>query len=385
VVLSVITGPTTIGMYFVPITPCRILDTRNAAGPFGGPSIAGQTSRSFIIPNSACNIPAAAQAYSLNVAVVPQGQLGFLTVWPTGQAQPFVATLNSDGRIKSNAAIIPAGTGGAISAFATNTTDLVIDINGYFLPFNNAPGGLQFYPVTPCRLVDTRNANAPLGGPFISGQTSRTFPLTSGSCGIPGTVQAYSLNFAAVPHGSLGFLTAWPTGQSQPNVATLNASTGAVTANAAIAPAGTNGSINIFATNDTDLVIDVNGYFAPPGSGGALSLYNLTPCRVLDTRLPAGSQPFSGTINVNVVGSGCGVPASAQAFVFNATVVPPGLLGFLTLWPQGTTQPFVATLNANDGAVTGNMAVVPGANGSISAFATNPTHLVLDMFAYFAP
>jgi hypothetical protein len=155
--------------------------------------------------------------------------------------------------------------------------------------------------------------------------------------------------------------------------------------NAAIVPAGTGGSISVFATQDTDLVIDVNGYFAAPGSAGALSFYAATPCRVLDTRQLAGSQPFVGTIDVNVAASGCGAPVTAQAWVFNATVVPPAGLGFLTLWPQGTAQPVVATLNASDAAVTGNMAIVPDASGSISAFATNPTHLVLDLFGYFAP
>jgi hypothetical protein len=368
---------------FVAITPCRLVDTRNPAGAFGGPSITGQTSRDFIIPNGSCQIPTSALAYSLNVAVVPQGPLGFLTIWPAGGTQPLVATLNSDGRVKSNAAIVNAGNNGAISVFATNTTDLVLDINGYFVPATNN-SALAFYPVTPCRIADTRLANGPLGGPFLTGQVPRTFPILSSSCGVPGTAQAYSLNFAAVPHGPLGFLTAWPTGQAQPFVASLNAPTGTVTANAAIVPAGTSGSIDIFATNNTDLVIDINGYFAPAGAGG-LSLYGVPPCRVLDTRLPAGTPPFSGTMNVNVTASGCGTPASASAFVFNATVVPSGGLGFLTLWPQGTTQPSVASLNALDGAVTGNMAIVPTNNGSISAFATNTTHLVLDIFGYFAP
>ena len=76
-----------------------------------------------------------------------------------------------------------------------------------------------------------------------------------------------------------------PRDQPIPLVSTLNAIGGQVTANAAIVPAGTNGSIDAFAANDTDLVIDINGYFAPSGSGG-LSLYNVTPCRVLDTRNP---------------------------------------------------------------------------------------------------
>src|SRR5262249_51695356 len=153
--------------------------------------------------------------------------------------------------------------------------------------------------------------------------------------------------------------------------------TGAVTANAAIVPAGTAGSIDVFVSNDSDVIIDVNGYFGPASSGG-LSLYNVTPCRVLDTRKPAGSPPFTGAKDVGVVASGCGAPASGDAFVLNATVVPPASLGFLTLWPEGASQPVVSTLNALDGSVTSNMAIVPTTNGSISAYSSNATHLVMD-------
>lgn len=182
----------------------------------------------------------------------------------------------------------------------------------------------------------------------------------------------------------MGYLTAWPTGKPQPLAASLIAPTGAITASAVIVPAGMNGSVDVYSTDNTDLVIDIAGYFAPPGSGG-LSLYNLPPCRVLDTRLPAGGLPFSGPRDVNVGSSGCGPPPSAPAYVFNATVVPPGAFGYLTLWPRGQPQPTVATLNAIDGAVTSNMAIVPAQNGSISVFALDPTHLVLDIFGYFAP
>jgi Beta-propeller repeat len=370
--------------HFVPVTPCRIADTRNTNGPFGGPAIIGGTARDFVIPNSACGIPSTAVGYSLNVAVVPRGTLGFLTLWPSGQSQPLVATLNSiDGRTKSNAAIVPAGASGAVSVFATDTTDLILDINGYFVA-GSSPTALAFYPLPPCRIADTRNATAPLGGPSLAAQSTRSFPILASSCGLPATAQAYSLNFAAVPTGSLGFLTAWPAGQSRPLVASLNDPTGTVLANAVVVPAGANGDVNVYTTDATDLVIDINGYFAPQGPGG-LSLYMLTPCRVLDTRLPAGSPPFSTTRDVNVTGSPCGVPATAQAFVFNATVVPPGFLGYITMWPQGQTQPLAATLNDTDGAVTNNMAIVPATTGSISVFPSAPTHLVLDIFGYFAP
>jgi hypothetical protein len=295
-----------------------------------------------------------------------------------------VATLNSvDGRIKSNAAIVTAGSNGAVSAFATDTTDVILDINGYFVA-GSSPTALAFYSLTPCRIADTRNPAGPLAGPSLGTKSMRSFAIQDSACGLPSDAEAYSLNFAAVPKGPLGFLTAWPAGQAQPVVASLNDLTGTITANAVIVPAGTNGAVNVFTTNATDLVIDTNGYFGPQGPGG-LSLYTMTPCRVLDTRLPAGTPPFTTTLNVNVTASPCKVPATAQAFVFNATVIPPGPLGFITMWPQGQSQPLAATLNAIDGVITNNMAIVPTTNGSISVFPSALTHLVLDIFGYFAP
>ena len=378
---SSISVSTPTGLRFIPVTPCRVVDTRRGNGLFGGPLISAGTARSFTIPNGACGIPSAALAYSFNVAVVPSTVLGYLTVWPTGQTQPLVATLNSiDGRIKSNAAIVPAGTGGAVSVYATNDTQVIFDINGYFVP-ETTTDALAFYPATPCRLVDTR-INLLTTDALVAG-SARTLPLLSSTCNLPATAQAYSLNFTVVPPGPVGYLTAWATGQAQPVVATLNDLTGTIVANAAIVAAGTSGSVNVFSTNNTDLVVDLNGYFAPAGTGG-MSLYTLPPCRVLDTRQPPVSSTIIGEFDVSVL-DGCGGRPSAQAYVFNTTVVPSVPLGYLTMWPQGTMRPAVATLNALDGAITNNMAIVPTNNTEISAYATNPTHLILDLFGYFAP
>ncbi len=367
-------------LQFVPVTPCRVADTRNAAGPFGGPELSAGTSRAFDIPQSACGIPTTAVAYSLNVTVVPNASLNYLTIWPTGEPQPYVSTLNSDGRVKANAAIVPAGTNGGVSVFVTDTTQVILDIDGYFAPAGTT-SALAFYPVTPCRIADTRNADGPLGGPFISAGSSRAFPIPSSNCDIPSTAQAYSLNVTAVPHKTLNYLTAWPTGKAQPYVSTLNSSTGAVTANAAIVPAGSNGEISIYVHDDADVILDTNGYFAPLETGG-LSLYTVTPCRVIDTR--SGKGLFDGLLTVDVETSVCAPPATAQAYVLNGTVVPAGSLNYLTLWPAGAPQPYVSTLNADDGAVTSNMAIVPSTNGSIDAYAYNPTNLILDISGYFA-
>src|ERR1019366_10202879 len=112
---------------------------------------------SFPIPQQpTCKIPTTAAAYSLNVTLVPiqNGPVSYLTIWPAGEDQPVVSIMNSlDGRIKANAAIVPAGYQEAVSVFVSNTTNVVIDIDGYFAPASGST--LAFYPVTPCRVLDT--------------------------------------------------------------------------------------------------------------------------------------------------------------------------------------------------------------------------------------
>jgi YVTN family beta-propeller protein len=386
--VAVIAGDT--ALQFVAVTPCRLVDTRKTGGP-----IQGNTSRDFTIPQlGGCNIPTTAAAYSLNVTVVPPAPLGYLTIWPAGETnRPLVSTMNSlDGRIKANAAIVPAGSQGAVSVFVSNTTDVVLDIDGYFAPTSGTT--LAFYTLPPCRVADTRKSTFPqgLGVPHLSGTVARDFPVLESSCIPMGiTPAAYSFNFTAVPYPAmgypLGYLELWPTGQQPANpVSTLNNLTGTIVANAAIVPAGTGGDITAYASNDTDLVIDINGYFATAGQNG-LSLYPAVPCRVIDTRKIGNGQPFSGTLSppVDVVDSVCGPPSTAQAYIFNATVVPSGGLGYLTLWPDGQGQPVVSTLNAIDGAITSNMAIVPTSNGKVDAYASGITQLILDISSYFAP
>src|SRR4029078_8310961 len=170
---------------------------RGPNGPLGGPSLVGGATRTVPLPSSSCGLPASAAAYSLNVTVVPKtGTLSYITLWPAGQAQPLVSTRNApDGSILANGAIVPSGTAGAINVFATQDTELIIDVNGYF----SSGGTLQFYPLTPCRVLDTRNPAGALGGPAIAGGTSRSFPIPSSACGVPATATAYSFNATVVP------------------------------------------------------------------------------------------------------------------------------------------------------------------------------------------
>jgi len=389
---SFTTGSPAAGLRFVPVGPCRVADTRNPDGPFGGPTMTAGSTRSFAIPQSPCNIPSTAQAYSLNVTAVPDGPLSYLTLWPSGQTQPFVSTLNSlGGSVVANASIVPAGSGGAVSVYATDPADVILDINGYFDSIDGA-ALYSFYPATPCRVADTRNPTGQFGGPTMYAGETRDFPLSYGSCGLPYTAGAYSLNVTAVPATSyLGYLTTWPTGWAQPNVSTLNSWTGKVVANAAVVPAGLNSSISVFVTEVADVVLDIDGYFGLPGKPGELLFYRVAPCRVADTRDAGG--PFGGpemgagdTRSFTIPTSGCNIPSTAAAYSVNVTVVPDGVLSYLTIWPTGAPQPLVSTLNSWDGSVVANAAIVPaGTDGAISIFVTNPTHVIVDINGYLAP
>src|SRR5262245_46138842 len=133
-------------LVFVGITPCRVVDTRTGqgfTGPFGPPSLVGGASRTFPIQSSPnCSIPSIAQAYSFNITIVPPGFVNFVSAGPTPIATPptfatlngYVCAFSTSPCVVGNAAIVPAGTGGSVDVYASDNTNLIIDINGYYAP-----------------------------------------------------------------------------------------------------------------------------------------------------------------------------------------------------------------------------------------------------------
>lgn len=259
--------PLTAPLSFVALSPCRLLDTRaegGKTGVFGPPIAAAGATRTLPVLAAGCAIPADAQALSLNITVVPVGELPYVTVWPTGQPRPLASTLNSfRGKVVANAAVVALGSGGGIDLFVAGRTDVIMDINGYFTATATA---LPFYSIAPCRVMDTRAGEGKtglFGPPVLAAGASRDVPVAQSSCGIPVTARAYLLNLTVVPKGPLSYVTVWPTGQSRPLVSTLNSYDGRVVANAALVPAGIAGAITLFATDAVDIILDINGYFAP--------------------------------------------------------------------------------------------------------------------------
>jgi hypothetical protein len=78
---------------FYTVTPCRVVDTRNPEGPYGGPTLSSGVDRVFTIPGN-CGIPATAEAVSVNVTVVGATGSGYLTLYPGDQVPPTTSTIN---------------------------------------------------------------------------------------------------------------------------------------------------------------------------------------------------------------------------------------------------------------------------------------------------
>ncbi len=207
---AVLTGP----LPLVAVTPCRLVDTRLAysslgfAGAFGAPQMLAGTERSIPVPSGGCGIPGGARAYSFNITVVPSGPLGYLAIWPSGQPMPNVSTLNSpNGGIVANAAIVPAGTGGAVSVFVTNNADVIIDVNGYFTDSSGAIGSTGA--TGPTGPAGPTGANSVIAGPQgPTGTTGVTGPAgatgVTGNTGPTGAVGMAGATGATGPTGGTG-------------------------------------------------------------------------------------------------------------------------------------------------------------------------------------
>ena len=118
---------------FYTVVPCRLVDTRNPAGPAGGPALAGHAERSFTLAG-ACGVPAAAQVLALNVTVVGPGSGGDLRIFPAGLAAPLASALNfRPGQTRANNAVVGLSAGAVtVRNDAPGPVDLILDVDGYF-------------------------------------------------------------------------------------------------------------------------------------------------------------------------------------------------------------------------------------------------------------
>jgi len=123
-------------------------------------------------------------------------------------------------------------------------------------------GPYQFYSLTPCRVVDTRNAPGTNGGPNLT-NVRRNFVI-KGNCGVPSTAKAVSINLAVTGATAASWITIWPADQSIPNTAAINFSQNdwALSNGAIVGLAAGSPDLSIQNANGTvAVIVDVTGYF----------------------------------------------------------------------------------------------------------------------------
>jgi hypothetical protein len=383
----------TAGTTFVPLTPARILDTRNGTGLSG--KFTANVARTWQVTGHG-GVPAGAVAVTGNVTVTQQDSAGYLAVTPIATSTPPSSSINfpiGDNRANNlTVALSATGSLSAVYKAATGkTTHLIFDVTGYFLANDT---GTTYTTITPARVLDTRNGTG-LSNKFVN-NVPRTLTIT-GAHGIPMTATAITGNLTVTQQSAAGFLAVTKDPTATPATSTLNFPVGDNRANGVYAPLSASGGLSIVfksstANAQTHVILDVTGYFEP-GTGG-LRFVPLNPSRIMDTRSTAVGSRLSGVFQANVarvlgVEDHWGVPAGAAAVSGNLTVTGQTAGGYVAVSPDPPAPvPATSTLNFPLGDTRANGLVTP-LNGSGATYlvyvgaAGKTTHLILDLSGYF--
>lgn len=251
-------GFTTPGRYFA-TGPTRVYDSRNTGGAFSG-------GESRAVDFSSFGVPAGATAVALNVTGVDATASTYVTAWPSGSSRPTASSLNVvPGGATPNGVTVALGSDRKVNLYNNaGSVNLIVDITGYYL--TTETGGADFYPVTPGRSYDTREAGA--SGPIPASQ-ALTLLYTDQDLA-PG--DSLLLNITGTEPTANTYVTPFPTGQTRPGTSALNLAPGQTAPNMATVRLGTlydevdnkNYPAHSFYNNagSTHLVIDVFGIFA---------------------------------------------------------------------------------------------------------------------------
>ncbi|MFM7534551.1 MAG: CapA family protein [Acidimicrobiales bacterium] len=254
-------GPASAGR-IVPVTPSRLLDTRDLTGPTapkGGARVAGGATVTVPVAGRGGVPETGVGAVVVNLTGTDATAAGFVTAWPSGTLRPEASNVNlsGPGSTAATLAIVRLGADGALQLFTQYAAHLVVDVTGYVTGSGAAIASEgRFVPLTPVRAFDTRG---PSPVPLLAGDT-RTFTHT-GNAGVPDSgVGGVALNVTAVDAAAPGYVTAYPAAPVRPLASTVNVVASDVRPNAAVLPVDPAGKVSYFSQSGTHLVVDVTGY-----------------------------------------------------------------------------------------------------------------------------
>ena len=366
------------GGEYVPLAPQRITDTRpNSGYPNAGDTLGPGSTLDIQVAGQG-GIPSAGVAAAvLNVTVTSTSATSFLAVYPGSETEPGTSSLNwAAGGTVANRVVVPVDSSGQITVFnAFGTVNVVIDSSGYFTAGTSVLASASlFYPLSPTRLLDTREDGSQLQpGSYLGEQFAATG-------GISPQATAVLANLTTTDTSAPGYFTIAPQ-ESAPATSDLNWARGATVANLDIAALSANGDFYLYNARGTaDAVIDVFGYFVPASGNGASApqpcssaSMSSTTATVVDGPVgvtvtptcPAG-MPVTYTYWYRAPGAAAWTPAgpatSSSTFQFTTTG-----------WASGTYQ-LLSWVSSQSG-------IFQGATGAaVAQYSTNPLTNLPDTF-----
>ena len=229
---AALVDPADVPAGYHPVTPVRVLDTRDGTG---GPATPIGTVARTVQLGGAHGIPVGATAVVLHLTATGSTAGSYLTAWPSGGPAPLAATSAfAVGETRNTTATVRLSPGGALDLRSSvGTTDVVADLVGWY--DDGTMDGDRFTPTEPTRIVDTRDGT---GGHLGKVGTAGVDIPVAGVAGIPADATAVVVNLAATEGTANTYVTAWPAGAPPPATACINLGVGETTSNLAVIPVG---------------------------------------------------------------------------------------------------------------------------------------------------
>jgi hypothetical protein len=346
--------------------PFRMLDTRPLSGKLGA-------GRSLTVPIVARGGVSPTATSVLATITTTEGCAdSFVTAYPCGAGVPTTSVVNAlTNTTVANGVLVKLSGSGALCIYANAPVDVIVDVAAWIGPSGAAPT-----PVTPDRLVDSRPGFAQtLDLPQQRLAAGTTLDVPIGALPAAAGAAAVAVNLTAVDPGGDGYLTVFPgpCSATPPLASNVNVTAGHTTAAGATSAVG-GGSICVYTSVATDVVVDLDAVYGP----GATSVVTTAPKRLFDTR-DTTRVDAGATIEIDLDDPALGAPPTATGIVANLTATGPSSDGYLTMYPCGTALPNVSNLNVTGGHTVANLAISgAGIGRRICIFSLVTTDVLLD-------
>lgn len=373
------------GLSYAPLSVAtRVFDSRTQAG-VAGPLRAGTTRLVDIAPSDTT-----ARAALVNITQVRPKGAGFVSAWAPRSLRPINSVVNTpDDAVVANTAVVPLLAEGRVVIMASSTTDVVVDLLGYFNTGPESVSAGRYVPLSPAQVVDSAQPSGTGNNYTVipSGADTVVRVPIGGAFGVPAGNGSVVIGVTALNDSVTGgHIVVYPAGATVPPTANANVVPGDQRSNLAVVPLGSN-AIDVRMRGGVNSVrVVLYGYItdssAPSSTSGRF--VPVTATREVDSRV---TNPFA-RLGAGAVGTDnpAVVPDNAVGVVQNVVVSQAGGAGSMTTYNgAGPLPPVSNSVFTAGGQTRGVLAFTATTTGSVSYRTTMAADIIADVVGYFSP